>query len=73
MVLLVYLVKPQIVVLKNRVRFPKVPKNWEDNGGCLSALDAGGRRFESCFSDKLRKYARVGELGQTVNLLFSTE
>lgn len=25
--------------------------NWEDNGGCLPALDAGGRRFESYFSD----------------------
>ena len=24
---------------------------WEDNGGCLPALDAGGRKFESCFSD----------------------
>jgi hypothetical protein len=29
------------------------PKNWEDNGGCLPALDAGGRRFESCFPDIL--------------------
>ena len=36
----------------------------------MSALDAGGRRFESCFSDKVRKYAKVGGLGQTVNLLF---
>ena len=25
--------------------------NWEDNGGCLPALEAGGRKFESCFSD----------------------
>ncbi|GAA0188995.1 hypothetical protein GCM10009122_48500 [Fulvivirga kasyanovii] len=25
--------------------------NWEDNGGSLPALDAGGCRFESCFSD----------------------
>ena len=29
--------------------------NWEDNGGCLPALDAGGRKFESCFSDDLIK------------------
>jgi len=21
-------------------------QNWKDNGGCLPALDAGGRRFE---------------------------
>ncbi len=27
--------------------------NWEDNGGCLPALDAGGRKFESCFSDEM--------------------
>ena len=28
------------------------PEIWKDNGGCLPALDAGGRKFESCFSDK---------------------
>lgn len=30
--------------------------NWEDNGGCLPALDAGGRRFESYFSDKMQEW-----------------
>ncbi|VXB84134.1 hypothetical protein FLAVO9AF_30031 [Flavobacterium sp. 9AF] len=25
---------------------------WEDNDGCLLALDARGCRFESCFPDK---------------------
>ncbi len=29
------------------------PDIWEDNGGCLLALDARGRRFESCFSDRM--------------------
>lgn len=27
-------------------------QNWKDNGGCLPVLDAGGRKFESCFSDR---------------------
>lgn len=27
-------------------------QNWKDNGGCLPVLDAGGRKFESCFPDK---------------------
>jgi hypothetical protein len=31
---------------------PENTQNWEDNGGCLPALDVGGRRFEPCFSDK---------------------
>ena len=55
MVLLVNLVKHRNVDPKNRV-LPivigtKAPKNWEDNGGCLPALDAGGHRFESYFPD----------------------
>ena len=33
---------------------PENTQNWEDNGGCLPALDAGGRRFEPCFPDKCR-------------------
>lgn len=28
-------------------------QNWKDNGGCLPVLDAGGRKFESCFPDNL--------------------
>lgn len=28
------------------------PQSWKDNGGCLPVLDAGGRKFESCFPDK---------------------
>ena len=27
-------------------------QNWKDNGGCLPVLDAGGRKFESCFPDE---------------------
>ena len=30
-----------------------VSSTWEDNDGCLPALDAGGCRFESCFPDKM--------------------
>lgn len=37
--------------------------------GCLPALDAGGCRFEPCFSDKKRKYAEVGESGRSVKPL----
>lgn len=29
-------------------------QNWKDNGGCLPVLDAGGRKFESCFPDKMQ-------------------
>lgn len=28
-------------------------QNWKDNGGWLPVLDAGGRKFESCFPDSL--------------------
>lgn len=37
---------------------------WEDNGGCLPALDAGGRRFESYFPD----YAGMAELAYATDL-----
>ena len=28
-------------------------QSWKDNGGCLPVLDAGGRKFESCFPDRM--------------------
>ena len=53
MVFLVYLVKISDCGSEEQGSIPEnTQNNWEDNGGCLPALDAGGRRFESCFSDK---------------------
>lgn len=43
---------------------PESTQNWEDNGGCLPALDAGGRRFESYFPD----YAGMAELAYAADL-----
>ena len=44
-----------MVILNIGVKFLYEPQNWEDNGGCLLALDARGRRFKSYFSDKSSK------------------